>query len=165
MPPPLLRIAFLECDTPLANTQARYGGYGGVSAALLERAIMTAADTHQKQQPTPSLVLSCFDVVGAQAYPALDDVDAIWLTGSHYNAFDNAAWICRLVGFVRHVVYAQRRVRIIGVCFGHQIVARALGGTVARSPQGWEVGVTPVLLTPRGQELFARSALVCLAPS
>lgn len=51
--------------------------------------------------------------------------------------------------------------RIIGVCFGHQIVGRAMGVKVARSEDGgWETSVTAVDLTKRGQEIFGKTALV-----
>lgn len=60
----------------------------------------------------------------------------------------------RLVEFVKKVL-AQRRVRVIGVCYGHQIVGRALGAKVARSEGGaWEVSVCEVVQTERGRELF-----------
>jgi len=57
-------------------------------------------------------------------------------------------------------VLEQRRVRIIAACFGHQIVGRAMGARVGRSDKGWEVGVTPMKLTKRGQEIFGQSTLV-----
>ena len=50
---------------------------------------------------------------------------------------------------------AQSQVRVIGVCYGHQIVGRALGAKVARSEGGaWEVSVCQVNLTEKGKELF-----------
>jgi len=51
-------------------------------------------------------------------------------------------------------VLAQDRVRIIGVCFGHQILGRALGLPVCRNEIAWEISVTPMSLTPTGQRLF-----------
>lgn len=51
-------------------------------------------------------------------------------------------------------VLAQHRVRIIGVCFGHQIVARALGVEVGRNADGWEAAVNDVQLTEKGKEVF-----------
>jgi GMP synthase-like glutamine amidotransferase len=51
-------------------------------------------------------------------------------------------------------------VRIIGVCFGHQIVGRALGLRVGRNDDGWEVSVLPIRLTEFGAELMGRRELV-----
>lgn len=65
----------------------------------------------------------------------------------------------KLVEFTKKVL-EQRRVKIIGVCFGHQIVGRALGVKVDRSDKGWEASVTAIDLTKRGQEIFGRPALV-----
>lgn len=59
-------------------------------------------------------------------------------------------------------VLAQDRVRVIGVCYGHQIVGRALGAKVAKSEGGaWEVSVCGVVPTEKGKELFGgKDALV-----
>jgi len=57
-------------------------------------------------------------------------------------------------------VLAQDRVRLIGICFGHQIVGRALDQKVGRSDRGWEVSVTPMQLTTKGKELFGVEELV-----
>ncbi|CCG85177.1 putative Class I glutamine amidotransferase [Taphrina deformans PYCC 5710] len=37
---------------------------------------------------------------------------------------------------------AYRHIKLVGICFGHQLIARALGGQVARNPRGWEISVT-----------------------
>lgn len=50
--------------------------------------------------------------------------------------------------------------RIIGVCFGHQIVGRALGVKVGRNDEGWEISVCDMELTENGKELFQRDKLV-----
>ena len=56
--------------------------------------------------------------------------------------------------FVKEVL-AHSKVRVIGVCYGHQIVGRTLGAKVARSEGGaWEVSVCQVNLTEKGKELF-----------
>ena len=71
-----------------------------------------------------------------------------------FNAFDNDPWILHLVDFVKEVL-AQDRVKVVGVCYGHQIVGRALGAKVARSESGaWEVSVCQVVQTEKGKELF-----------
>jgi len=67
----------------------------------------------------------------------------------------------KLVDFTKQVLN-QHRIRIIGVCFGHQIVGRAMGVKVDRSDRGWEVAVTSVNLTDKGRQLFKKDVLVWL---
>lgn len=70
----------------------------------------------------------------------------------------------RLVEFTKEVL-AQKRVRLIGVCFGHQITGRALGAPVVRSEKGFELSVIDLNLTARGKEIFdGKNVLVRLAP-
>lgn len=158
MPSLPLRIAILECDTPLPGTVSKYGSYGGVFTSLLK----SGADalSYPNLSSNTGLTLSTYDVVTAQAYPALEDIDAILLTGSRHNSFENDPWIRKLVDFVRGVLEQQERVRVIGVCFGHQIVGRAMGVQVDRSEKGWETSVTAIDLTKRGQEIFGQASLV-----
>ncbi|MCJ1283219.1 hypothetical protein MMC26_002547 [Xylographa opegraphella] len=147
-----LRIAILECDTPLTNTRSRYGGYGGVFAALLN------AGARSLDLDKSELHISTWDVVERQEYPSLDDVDAVLITGSRYDSFADIPWVNRLVEVTRQIL-AQDRVRIIGVCFGHQIVGRAMGVKVGRSNRGWEASVCEVELTAKGKELFGKDTL------
>ena len=61
------------------------------------------------------------------------------------------------------MLYRQRPdIKLSGVCFGHQIVARALGATVARNERGWELSVTPHELSDEGKKIFGTDKLVCL---
>lgn len=80
MAPKRLRIAVLECDTPLEQTRKRYGGYGGVFKALLTAG--AEALRAETQSPVPELDISAYDVVNEEHYPALEDIDAVLLTGS-----------------------------------------------------------------------------------
>ena len=76
MTPPI-RIAILECDTPLQSTREKYGGYGGVFTALLH----SAADA--KHMDRENLDITSWDVVNGEGdYPVLEDIDAILITGS-----------------------------------------------------------------------------------
>jgi hypothetical protein len=155
-----LRIAILECDTPLLGTRSKYGGYGGVFTSLLK----SGADALSYPGLTSSsgLELSIYDVVNTQTYPNLSDIDAILITGSKHDSFNNDPWIVKLVEFTEKLL-KQRRVRIIGVCFGHQIVGRAMGVKLGRNEKGWEASVTAIDLTKRGQEIFGQNSLVlCL---
>ncbi|KAL1973660.1 hypothetical protein VTN31DRAFT_6295 [Thermomyces dupontii] len=157
---PPLRIAVLECDTPLPNTHAKYGGYGGVFESLLRESAKKLADDNEPYQldPDRDLQISKWDVVNDDKYPKLEDIDAILISGSKHNAFDDHPWIIRLVEYTKQV-YAHDRARIIGVCFGHQIVGRALGAPVGRSEAGWEISVCDVDLTDKGKELFGKDKL------
>ncbi|KAF1810510.1 class I glutamine amidotransferase-like protein [Eremomyces bilateralis CBS 781.70] len=152
MQPPI-RIAILECDTPLEKTKAKYGGYGGVFKTL-----MVGGAKLRGLDPERDLEMTSWPVEKELQYPELEDIDAIMLTGSRYNAFDNTPWITSIVSYLRRVL-EQDRVRIIGVCFGHQLVARALGTPIGRSDIGWEVSVCPVELSPEGQRIFGLSNL------
>ena len=160
MPSSPLRIAILECDQPLDTTRKELGGHTG----LFKELFSSAADTLDDPgiPPKDGLELITYDVVDAQDYSALDSLhglDAILISGSRYNAFEDEPWILKLLDFVKNIL-DQNVVPLLGVCFGHQIIARAKGAKVGRSDRGWEVSVTPVELTERGQEIFGRKSLV-----
>jgi hypothetical protein len=76
-----LRIAILECDTPLEKTKAKYGGYGGVFKQLLER----GADRlgHPGLSSKEGMQMKMFNVENdPELYPKIEDIDAIVITGS-----------------------------------------------------------------------------------
>ena len=63
-----------------------------------------------------------------------------WLiTGSRHSVYDDLPWIFDAIGFLRNAVDADRP--ILGICFGHQLLALALGGKVEKSDRGWGIGV------------------------
>ena len=82
-------------------------------------------------------------------------------TTKGHAAFAEDEWIVKLVEYVRQLLFQQDRVRVIGVCFGHQIVGRAMDVRVGKSNAGWETSVMPVDLTAKGKELFGKDKLVC----
>ena len=83
-----ISIAALECDTPLTNTKARYGGYGGVFEALLKAGAKLSSGL---PDPDVNLQVSTWQVeTHPDRYPDLSDVDAILITGSSmYDRFLN----------------------------------------------------------------------------
>lgn len=84
-------------------------------------------------------------------------------TPAEHDSFADHPWILKLVDFTRKA-YEDKRVKIFAICFGHQILARALGVKVGRNPKGWELAVCEVDLSEQGRELFGREKLVSLPP-
>ncbi len=75
------------------------------------------------------------------AFPAsVQDCDGWLITGSRFGAYEDHPWIPPLEEFIR-ASYAAR-VPMVGVCFGHQIIAQAMGGRVEKFKGGWSVGPT-----------------------
>lgn len=87
-----------------------------------------------------------YDVIAGELPSDPEECDAWLTTGSRHSVNDDETWIRALEGFVRDVAAAG--VPFIGICFGHQMLARALGGSVVRSEDGWGVGVKEVEVLP-----------------
>lgn len=67
------------------------------------------------------------------------DCDGWLITGSRHGVYDQLEWMAPLQAFIREV--AASGLPMIGVCFGHQIMAAAMGGKVVKSDLGWKVGL------------------------
>lgn len=68
----------------------------------------------------------------------VNEADAWLVTGSRFGAYEDHDWIAPLEAFVREVQAAA--VPMLGICFGHQVIAQALGGRVEKFSGGWSVG-------------------------
>ena len=78
------------------------------------------------------------------------DADGWIITGSKYSVYDNLDWIKNLKAFLKRIVCLDKP--ILGICFGHQILADVLGGIVEKNPLGWELGSYNINLTEEGQK-------------
>jgi GMP synthase-like glutamine amidotransferase len=121
-----MRIGILETGEVHPDLRARHGDY----PAMFER-LLSAAD--------PSLAFVTVRVVAGEVPAAPQDADAWLVTGSRHGVYDDLPWIAPLKAFLRDCI--AQRVPVVGICFGHQILAEALGGTVVKSDRGWGLGV------------------------
>ncbi|KAH7062632.1 GMP synthase [Macrophomina phaseolina] len=151
------RLGILECDTPLEKARQKYKGYGAIFESLL-RASSSSPPPPPSSTASPELQIAIWNVQGDQAaYPDLSSVDGLLITGSRHDAWAETPWIVRLVSFVQQALLATR-VRVIGVCFGHQIIGRALRAPVGRN-DSWETGVVEFPLTRSGRHVFGQNKL------
>lgn len=74
--------------------------------------------------------------------PGPRDADAFVITGSSSSMTERAPWMLRAEALVRDI--ARARTPLFGICFGHQMIAQALGGEVTRNPRGREIGTVRV---------------------
>ncbi len=86
-----------------------------------------------------ALTFTTWNVEAGELPDSVEAADGFLITGSKSSVYDDKEWIRALEGFVRDCHAARRKV--VGICFGHQLVAQALGGSVGKSPKGWGVGV------------------------
>ncbi|NCO21127.1 MAG: type 1 glutamine amidotransferase [Rhodobacterales bacterium] len=84
------------------------------------------------------LAFATYRVLDMQFPAGVRDCDGWLITGSRHGAYEDHAFIPPLEDFIRDCFAA--RVPLVGVCFGHQIIAQALGGRVEKYPGGWSVG-------------------------
>jgi GMP synthase-like glutamine amidotransferase len=87
-------------------------------------------------------------------FPPLDSLSkysGFVISGSKFNAHDNNDWILQLRALLAEVY--RRRIRCLGLCFGHQISAIALGGD-SNLAGGWELGVKEIQLLPAFGERY-----------
>ena len=75
--------------------------------------------------------------------------DAWIVTGSKYSVYDDLDWINNLKSYLKKIVVLNKP--ILGICFGHQILAEVLGGIVEKNHLGWELGSYNIELTEAGQ--------------
>ena len=123
-----MHIGILKTDAVRPEWVSEFGEYPD----MFERLVL-AAD--------PSATFSVWDVEEG-VYPSdsdVDTVDGFIITGSKSSAYADKEWIRNLERLVQEL-HAKRK-KMVGICFGHQVIARALGGTVAKSDKGWGVGV------------------------
>lgn len=128
------RFAVLLCAEDSEYVKKKYGGYFGVFVNLLGE---------------EGENWDLYRVVNGE-YPDEEEIglfDGFVISGSCNDAHGNDAWIVRLLNFLKKLDSLKKKT--LGVCFGHQILSRALGGKTGRSTTGWDLGVTTINLSPK----------------
>jgi len=121
-----MKLGILKTDAVRPEWVPEFGEYPDMFIGLLRKA-------------DPGLEFRVYDVEQGE-YPAdIDEVDAYLITGSKSSVYDDKPWIATLMDFVREL--HRRRKKLVGICFGHQLVAHALGGRTEKSSKGWGVGL------------------------
>lgn len=120
-----MKICILENDSLDPAVEAQLVGYG----AMFERLLRGAGAAGQ---------FDVFNTVRGEYPASFDDYDAVLLTGSRADAFSQEPWVLTLRHKVGQLLQAKKK--LIGVCFGHQLIALCLGARVGRAPQGWGAG-------------------------
>ena len=118
-----MRIAILETGAPPGDLAVRFGDYPD----MFRRLLLEEGDRAET-----------FDVAAGQLPVDPSAFDACLVTGSSAGVYEPLPWIDPLKAFLNA---ASARTALVGVCFGHQVMAEAFGGRVIQSPKGWGVGL------------------------
>lgn len=119
-------IGILQCDDVADTLRPKHGNYPQMFTQLFEAL-------------GEDIQCNVYRVIEGQYPSTLDECDAYITTGSRFGVNDVQDWIETLEHFVIELYRANKK--LIGICFGHQLMAKALGGVVEKSSKGWGVGV------------------------
>ena len=137
---PELHVGLLVIDHVREEFVATHGDYPAMFRSLL----LAGAP------PGLALRFTDFDVPAGELPADIDAADGWLITGSRDSVYDPLPWIEDLCAFVRRLHAAQRP--LVGICFGHQLVADALGGRTAPADGGWAVGVHESRITASAED-------------
>ena len=118
---------------PPPELEARLGDYSDFFARLL--------DGH-------GFSFKAFAVLESVFPDGPEDADAWLITGSRFGVYEDLVWIEPLKHLIRQIHAAGKP--LVGICFGHQIMAEALGGAVEKFSGGWSIGAVPYALSDGG---------------
>ena len=133
-----MNIGILQADSVLPQFRPTHGDYPDMIADVLGTAA-AALDV--------SVSFETWDVEHGGYPPQMDACDGYVITGSRKSVYDDEPWIRRLLDYVRELHLARKK--LVGLCFGHQLVAEALGGKTLGAEAGWGVGIHTSRLVAR----------------
>ena len=122
----MFRLGILICDHINETLKAEFDSYPKMFDQLLKN---TNTD----------FTVEYFYVVDGEFPESIDSCDAYMTNGSKQSVNDDDIWIAKLENFIVSLYQANKP--FVGICFGHQLLAKALGGVVEKSDKGWGVGI------------------------
>ncbi|MFT5114627.1 MAG: GMP synthase-like glutamine amidotransferase [Parasphingorhabdus sp.] len=123
-----MKIGVLQCDH--VRAALRQQGFEDYSTVF----------NHRLKHTQPDIEVVNYACVDGEIPADVHECDGYISTGSRYSVLDDYEWIQNLEDFIVDLVDAS--VPYFGVCFGHQLLAQALGGKVVRADAGWGIGVS-----------------------
>ncbi|CAO2813617.1 unnamed protein product [Amaranthus hypochondriacus] len=135
------KFAVLLCAEDSEYIKKKYGGYFGVFVRMLGEEGES------------------WDVfkVAKDEFPNENEIemyDGFVITGSCSDAHSNNLWISNLLILLNKLDSLKKKV--LGICFGHQILGRALGGRTGRASTGWDIGLRTIQFSPSSSTLFSK---------
>ena len=121
-----MKIGILKCDSTSEHFRKEHGDYQDWYKSLF-------------LSVEPFLKFETYDVILGEYPKRLHENDVYLISGSRYGANDGDKWIDVLEKFVLEL--KSQKHPLVGICFGHQMIAKALGGKTELSTKGWGVGV------------------------
>ena len=79
-----------------------------------------------------------------------NNADAWIITGSPHSVYDVTDWMVDIEEEMKNI--QSSHIPVLGICFGHQLIAKSFGGKVELNPNGWELGAYPVQITAAGKK-------------
>ena len=120
-----MKLCILDNDILDGHLAQAYSSFGALFIRLFEG---VGADW----------TMEVFNTQLGQYPDSFDEFDAVLLTGSRADSFSDAPWAVELRKRVTMLLDARKK--MVGVCFGHQLIALCMGAAVGRAPQGWGAG-------------------------
>jgi len=159
--PPHANICLLICDPTKEEFIDSYGNITNLFTNLYTKLLLRLTREPSSVLPGP-VVLKSFRIhpynVVEGNFPdinTIDQFDSILVSGSANGVNDPDKWIEKLGDLLHTVAIKHSKIKLMGVCFGHQIISHAVfGGQVGANPKGWEIGPYEVVLNETGRQLF-----------
>ncbi|VAW83972.1 Glutamine amidotransferase, class I [hydrothermal vent metagenome] len=122
-----MKLGLLQCDSVVNELQPEFGNYPAMFIRLF-------------QEIDPAVCVHIYDVERGEYPVTPHECDAYITTGSKASVYEDLPWLIEFKAFLR-ILYVEK-IKLVGICFGHQLIAEVFGGKTEKSDKGWGVGVS-----------------------